>query len=172
MRWILETDRLKLRELGPDDAAFAFELNADPQVVRYTGDEPFASVEAAQAFLAGYADYRVHGMGRWLVVRKSDGEALGWCGLKRHPTGEVDVGYRFFRRHWGKGYATEACAACIEYGFRELGLEQIVAHAMVDNAASIRVMVKCHMSFSSADEQHGQNAVIYRIERRKQERQS
>lgn len=167
MRWILETDRLKLRELSPEDASFAFELNADPEVVRYTGDEPFPTVEAARAFLEAYPDYRLHGMGRWLVVRKSDDEALGWCGLKRHPTGEVDVGYRFFRRHWGLGYATEACAACIAYGFEALGLDRIVAHAMVDNAASIRVMVKCDMTFSRSDEQHGRSAVIYCIERRK-----
>jgi RimJ/RimL family protein N-acetyltransferase len=137
------TARLVLRELGPDDAAFAHALNADPEVLRYTGDPPFSSVEDARAFLERYDDYRRHGMGRWGAALKPNGELVGWCGLKRHvDTGEVDLGFRFARRAWGRGLATEAAAACLRHGFEALGLDRIVGRAMEANAASHRVLEK------------------------------
>ena len=67
-RWIVETPRFRLREIVPDDADFFFALNADPEVVRYTGNEAFASVEAAREFIREYPDYREHGIGRWAIV--------------------------------------------------------------------------------------------------------
>lgn len=140
----LETDRLLLRDIEPDrDASVLFELNNDPEVVRYTGDGPFESEEATRAFFRErIAQYALDGMGRWVVERKADGEVLGWCGLKRHDDGQVDVGYRFFRRYWGHGYATEAARASVEYGFRVLGLPRIIAHVMPENTASRGVMRK------------------------------
>ncbi len=163
MQFLFETERLGLRELTEADADFAFELNADPEVVRFTGDPPFESVDAARAFLRGYDDYTKHGMGRWLVVRKLDAEPLGWCGLKRHASAEVDVGYRFRKRHWSHGYATEACRASIAYGFDVLGLERIVAHAMLVNPASIRVMEKCGMRFLRNDTCASEPSAIYEV---------
>lgn len=141
------TDRLLLRDIDPDrDAPVLFALNTDPEVVRYTGDGPFESVEATRAFFTErIAQYARDGMGRWVVERKADGEVLGWCGLKRLDDGQVDVGYRFFRRHWGQGYATEAARACLEHGFRALGLPVIIAHVMPENAASRGVVRKLGM---------------------------
>jgi RimJ/RimL family protein N-acetyltransferase len=68
-------------------------------------------------------------------------EFLGWCGLKYlFETNEVDLGYRFMKKFWGKGYATEAALACIEYGFATLNLHQIVGRALPGNLASIKVL--------------------------------
>jgi ribosomal-protein-alanine N-acetyltransferase len=144
MRWIVETQRFRLREIVPDDAPFFFALNADPEVVRYTGDGPFVSVEAAREFIENYRDYRDHGVGRWAIVDREDGGLHGWCGLKRRPD-EVDLGYRLFRRSWGRGIATETGRACLAFGFQDLGLERIVAEAAVENAASVRVLEKLGM---------------------------
>lgn len=141
--YLIETPRLLLREFTPEDAEQIYLLNADPEVIRYTGDDAFASVAAARDFLQRYDVYRRYGMGRLAVIRRSDGQWLGWCGLKYHPDQEiVDLGFRFFRRFWGQGYATEAGRACLEYGFRNLQLDVIVAHAMQANGASIRVLEK------------------------------
>ena len=95
---IAETDRLYLREMTPADAQSAYALNLDPEVVQYTGDVAFESVEAAEKFLINYDHYKKYGFGRWAVIQKSNGEFLGWCGLKYHEdTKEFDLGYRFFK---------------------------------------------------------------------------
>jgi len=144
---IAETSRLILREMVPADAGFLFELNQDPDVLRFTGDEPFASVSEAEAFLSGYTGYQDYGMGRWLVILKETCDLLGWCGLKFHPeTGMVDLGFRFLKKHWGAGYATEAAKSCLEYGFGTLGLFQITGRALSGNPASSRVLEKSGMT--------------------------
>ena len=86
-------------------------------------------------------------MGRFTVTLK-DGTFLGWCGLRFFPeTNEVDLGYRFMKKHWGKGYATESSRASLNYGFHTLNLERIIAKAMPDNKDSLKVMQKLGMTF-------------------------
>lgn len=145
-RLILSTSRLVLREFEPNDAESFVELNSDPEVMRYTGDRPFESVEAARSFLEAYPDYRTNGFGRWAVLVGPEREFAGWCGLKL-VDGEVDLGYRLKRRFWGAGIATEAARACVAYGFLELALEELVARAWAENVASIRVIEKCGFRF-------------------------
>jgi [ribosomal protein S5]-alanine N-acetyltransferase len=146
--FLLETPRLTLREIDPiGDAAAFVDLNSDPEVMRYTGDVPFASEAAARTFfLERLQHYALAGMGRWVVELKNTGELLGWCGLKRdEDSGEVDLGYRFFRHHWGHGYATEASRVCLDYGFGPLALERIIAHIDPANNASLGVARKLGM---------------------------
>ncbi|HEU4718154.1 MAG TPA: GNAT family N-acetyltransferase [Bacteroidia bacterium] len=142
-----ESARLRFRDMEMRDTETMIRLNSDPEVIRYTGDPPFVSVESAHAFFAErIAAYKKHGYGRWITELKSSGEIIGWCGLKLHEdTGETDLGYRFFRAHWGKGYATEGAKATIAFGCRTLGLTRIVAHARKENSASLRVLQKCGM---------------------------
>jgi RimJ/RimL family protein N-acetyltransferase len=83
------------------------------------------------------ADYTKHGFGRWVVALKTTGEMVGWAGLKfLEESKEVDIGYRLLSEFWGKGYATEASRPCIEYGFKQLGLNTIIAFVLPDNSAS------------------------------------
>jgi len=164
--FILETPRLKLREITPADAPELYALNLDPEVIQYTGDPPFESVEATETFFRNYPDYRRNGYGRWLMVRKEDGAVLGWCGLKYLPeTQETDIGYRLFKKYWGAGYATEAAKACLQYGFETLKLDTIIARAMQKNVASVNIMKKLGMTFwkeALCDQQPG---VYYKITR-------
>ena len=96
MKIILETERLLLREIELSDAPFAFELNNDIDVVKYTGDVAFKSVDAASEFISNYKDYELNSMGRWACIVKSKNEFIGWCGLKLlRDTNEIDLGYRF-----------------------------------------------------------------------------
>lgn len=149
---LIETPRLAMRRMVLDDAPHMFELNNDPEVIKYTGDPPFADLAATVAFVISYHPYRATGMGRWTVLDKATGEYLGWCGLKYLPElDEVDLGYRFHRRHWGKGYATESAQACMQYGFETLGLQRIIGRAMKENLASIRVLEKVGMVFWKDD---------------------
>ena len=146
---ILETDRFILREFDADkDAQAMHDLNSDPDVIKYTGDHGFENFQHAHDLLKNYPDYSKYGMGRWIMERKSDHKTVGWCGLKFHPeTKLVDLGYRFYKAEWGKGYATEGAKACLKYGFEVLGLELVYAEAAKENTASIRVIEKLGMTF-------------------------
>lgn len=148
MKRITETPRIYLREFASGDEEHLYGLNADAEVLRFTGDVPFASVAEAGAFLAKYDAYKKYGIGRWAVIRKEDGIFLGWCGLKLHPEeGITEVGFRFYRKYWGNGYATEAAMASMDYGFSRLRLWRIYAHVHVDNVASLRVVAKLGMEY-------------------------
>ncbi|MCB0636656.1 MAG: GNAT family N-acetyltransferase [Lewinella sp.] len=163
-RLILETPRLVLREFLPTDAPFFYEMNLDPEVIRYTGDRPFTSTAEAEDFIRAYDQYKVNGYGRWSVMEKITGNYLGFCGLKFHPdTHETDLGYRLMRRYWGHGMATEASRACLAYGFKELGLTSIVGRVRQDNSASIRVLEKNGMRFWRHFDFEGHPGLIYRL---------
>lgn len=148
MKAILETQRMLLREFDVADAPFFMELNASPEVLKYTGDKPFESLDLAKKFLLNYSEYQLHGMGRWLCVQKETFSPLGWCGLRyQTKTKEVDIGFRFLQKFWKMGFATEAAKACICYGFEKLQLNEIIGRAMVQNKASIVVLEKIGMNF-------------------------
>ncbi|WP_343636416.1 GNAT family N-acetyltransferase [Fluviicola sp.] len=162
MTKILETPRLYLREMTPDDAENAYLLNSDPEVLRYTGDDPFESIEEARTFLENYESYRKYGFGRWAMILKETGEYLGWCGLKYTPElDEFDIGYRLMKKFWGKGYATEAAGACLELGFGQLGMETIVGRAMPENGASVCVLEKIGLTYLENRMTEGTEEVIY-----------
>ncbi len=139
----LDTPRLRMRFHDLTDVAFMQELNLDPEVTRFTGDGPVADETEARSRIARLETQAAARMGRMVVLDRESGERLGWCGLKDLvDEGQVDLGYRFFRRHWGKGYATEASAASLAFGFGELALPRIVALVSEGNVASLRVIEK------------------------------
>lgn len=162
---IITTNRLYLRKFTPDDAIHFYTMSLDEDVMQYTGDTAFKSVEAAKTFLEQYSHYREYGMGRWAVCLKENDDYLGWCGLKYHPDKNyVEVGYRFYKKHWGKGYATESALASINYGFITLKLKTIYAHAHVDNLASHRVLEKCGLNHFENGTYDGMPAKLYKTE--------
>lgn len=164
MKIILETERAYLREMTPDDAQNAFELNSDPLVIQYTGDVSFISVDEARAFLSKYDHYNKYGFGRWAVISKETNEYLGWCGLKyTEELDEFDIGFRFHQRFWNKGFASETARACIQLGFEKFNMETIVGRAMKENHASIRVLEKCGLTFLSDYQFDDEEGVIFAI---------
>jgi len=163
---ILKTERLLLRELNTGDAVSFYELNLNANVIKYTGDAAFENVEATALFLQNYKDYQENGYGRWAVIDQSNGAFLGWCGLKySKETHETDIGFRFFEHCWNKGYATESARACLDYGFKELGLKTIIGRAMEANIASIRVLEKLGLSYEKEFDFDGKRGLVYRIDK-------
>lgn len=162
---ILQTDRLLLRELVLSDAQRLYRLNQDPEVIRFTGDRAFTDEHHARKFLESYDHYHQYGFGRWAVIEKESGEFLGWCGLKYDPEiGQTDLGFRFFKKHWNKGFATEAAQATLGYAFGPLERQTIVGRAMKANTASIRVLEKIGMKFEQEREVcHTDCNMIYKI---------
>ena len=148
MKIITTTLRLFLREFEKKDAYSFFELNNDPEAIKYTGDMPFESINEAKIFINNYSEYAKNGYGRWAVCLTENKEFIGFCGLKFHRNKNyTEVGFRFFKKHWNQGYATESAKKCIEYGFISLHLKQIYAHVHINNYASQRVVEKCGLHF-------------------------
>lgn len=144
----LTTPRLLMRQLVEEDAEELYILNSDPEVLRYTGDVPFASVEEARAFIRHYDQYALYRRGRLGLFLKDTGAFIGWCGLKYHPqNGETELGFRLKRAYWNQGYATEAARASLNYGFGDLQLVTIVGRVIKENTASIRVLEKIGMRY-------------------------
>lgn len=165
MKIILETERLYLREFIASDGIEFFNLNSNPEVIKYTGNKAFKNLEEANSFIINYDEYRENGFGRWATCLKENDEFLGWCGLKYEPDlEEVDLGFRFYKRNWGKGYATEAASACVNYGFKNLKLKTIVGRAYFENLASIKVLEKCNFKFHKNFTYDNKIAVFYTIE--------
>jgi [ribosomal protein S5]-alanine N-acetyltransferase len=143
-----ESERFIYREHTEVDAGNFYALNSDPLVIQYTGDKAFQDERAAAEFLRTYTHYREYGFGRWATIEKASGQYVGWCGLKYSPSlKEHDLGYRFFRKYWGQGFATEAAARCLDVGFDKFQLQEIVGRCRKENQASIRVLQKIGMEF-------------------------
>lgn len=141
-----ETARLQHRAFTVEDAEAFHALNSNPEVMRFTHEPLLASVDAARQAIANYPDFREIGFGRWACIFKETGEIIGFCGLKFLPElDEVDVGYRFLPQYWGRGLATEACLASLEFGFGTLSLDKIIGLVLSENTASIRVLEKAGM---------------------------
>ena len=166
MKKIIETKRLYLRELNVNDAKSFYQLNLDEEVMKYTGEEAFKSIEESKKFLEKYDQYKKYGIGRWAVINKENEKFLGWCGLKfTEKLNEYDIGYRFFRKHWNKGYATESAKACLDFGLNEFKMTKIIGRAMKANLASIRVLEKIGLVYDKNFDFEGHHGVIYTIKR-------
>jgi [ribosomal protein S5]-alanine N-acetyltransferase len=146
----LETKRLILRPHIEADAADFVALNCDDNVVRYTGDAAIhTEAEALHIFRnIIFPQYAKYDMGRLAVILKETGEYIGWCGLKfLAEDNEVDIGYRFMQKHWGKGYASEAAASCIKEGFEHYQLSKIIGMVVPENIGSVKVLEKIGLRF-------------------------
>ena len=147
---MLETDRLILRHLSTDDAEFILELLNEPSFLRFIGDKGVRTLEDARDYiLNGPVDmYNRFGFGLYLTELKGNGAPIGICGLiKRDGLEDVDIGFAFLPRFWGKGYAYEAASAVMTYGKDVLGIKRIVAITSPDNHASGRLLEKLEMRF-------------------------
>jgi ribosomal-protein-alanine N-acetyltransferase len=154
MNAIIETDRLYLREIVPEDLESMFEMDADLDVHRFLGRDPVTNIEQSAAYIANIRkQYVENGVARIAIIEKESNDFIGWGGLKliKGPINGhqdyYDLGYRFNKRYWGKGYATESTAAVINYAFDQLKLPVIYAIADMEHSASRKVLEKSGFVF-------------------------
>lgn len=150
----LETERLVLRQFTNEDVDNLFELDNDPEVVRFVDPKsPIIRETYFHDFLSW--QFKAYEMsqgkfGYWATIEKTSGEFIGWFQFlpeSPHQRNIAELGYRLKRSAWGKGYATECSKALINKGFTELGCDRVFSKALVDNKASIRVMEKAGLQF-------------------------
>ena len=145
----LETPRLVLRKLSVEDADVMFAFLRDPSLTEFVSWEHHASIERTVLYLMTVETaYRDAGLMEWAVTTRRGGRVVGTCGFTRHDLdhARAELGYTIGRRFSGRGYATEAAAEVVRYGFERLDLNRVEAQCAVGNAASERVLVKLGMT--------------------------
>ncbi|MGV7211470.1 GNAT family N-acetyltransferase [Oxalobacteraceae bacterium A2-2] len=166
---ILETERLRLRTMEPEDAAFYLELVNDPTWIAGIGDKGLHTVEAARAAILDgpCAMQRERGHSLYVVERRADGALLGLCGLiKRDALPDVDIGYALRPAYWGQGYAQEAGAAVLGLARDGLKLPRVLAITKPSNTVSGRLLEKLGLSCTGTISMppDGRETRLYRID--------
>lgn len=147
---VLETERLTLRKLTPDDAEFIFELLNEPSWIQNIGDRHIRTMDDARAYIMNgpVKSYEQNGFGLWAIVLKETNETIGMCGLiKRDNLEDVDIGYALLPKFWSKGYAVEAARGTKEYAKDVVELKRLVAIVDPVNEDSIRVLEKIGLHY-------------------------
>ncbi|QZK90364.1 GNAT family N-acetyltransferase [Flavobacterium sp. CHNK8] len=149
MDLILETDRLLLREMKLSDAEALFEMDRNPNVHQYLWNKPVKDISEVHATIESVQlQYINNNIGRFVMVLKENQELIGWAGLKfnteivNNKIHFYDIGYRLDEKFWGKGYASEASFAWLDYGFKTMKIPVMEAAAHTDNIASNRILQK------------------------------
>lgn len=159
---MIETNRLTIRSLRESDIPEYAAIVADPEVTKFLGDGLPHSYEQAAAYVVDCIRSEAkEGFARYAVILRETGELIGFCGFKK-GYGCIDFGWRYARRAWGNGYATEAAVAVLDYGINTLKLYGIVVESAVENVGSVRVIEKLGMQFEAFGEVRGRKTVRYR----------
>ncbi len=172
MKIFAETERLILREVEFTDNVDLFEMDSDPEVHLYIENKPVKSMEEINQIIQMLKkQYLENGISRWAVVEKSTNECIGWSGLKyfrellNHHKDFYELGYRFKRKHWGKGFATESSIAVIDYGFQNLKTDSIFAITDVKNTNSQKVLNKLGFEIQEAFDYEGDMTNWFELKR-------
>lgn len=152
----LHTKRLRLRSWCDGDLETFARLNADARVMRYFS-HALTSEESNEFAGRIQAHINQHGWGLWAVEVVGSVPFVGYIGLAvprftAHFTPCVEIGWRLAADFWGFGYATEGARAAMEFGFRELGLTEIVSFTTETNGPSRRVMERIGMTRNPDDD--------------------
>jgi [ribosomal protein S5]-alanine N-acetyltransferase len=149
---ILETDRVILRRLQPDDLDDLAALYQDPDIRRYFPEGTLTRAETAKelAWFTGGGDPDHPRLGLWATIHKETQAFIGRSGLipweiEGHP--EIEIAYLVAKSHWRQGLGAEIAAALVRYGFEELGLSRLIALIDPQNEASRRTAIKAGLHF-------------------------
>jgi len=145
----LQARILTLRPMQPSDAEVLHHIYQSEGVLRYFPNPNPPPLDRVQRFVTGQqAHWEKYGYGNWGILPDGESEIIGWAGLQFLPElNETEVGFLLDRPFWGKGYATTAALASLDFGFGQVKLDHIIALVHPDNLASRRVIEKCGMTY-------------------------
>ncbi len=152
MQVLLQTERLTLRKIVAADAENLFQLDNDPEVMRYINGGTETSREVIEGKLLPVFmcyDNPRPGLGIWAIERRAVGDFLGWVSLREVAAieGVAELGYRLSKVSWGQGFAQEAVCALLDIAFCDLRLERVLGTTYEANQASRRLMERIGMRF-------------------------
>lgn len=169
---LFSTPRLMLlRCWRPADLDGYSALNTDPEVMEHLGGRPLTRAESDAFARYGEQWHDREGLGLLPVLRRSDGEFLGMCGMHRHRwyPDQVEVGWRFARHAWGHGYAAEAATRWLDHGFGPIGLDRVISITAPANTRSQAVMRRLGMRLWREDRHDRPNGpvdvVVFSVDR-------
>lgn len=153
----LETERILLRQMQPSEAPELFDLDSDPEVMKYLSGGKPSTMETCEKALNGILAYYQrydNKYGLWFAIEKNSQEVMGWFLLRPDKknlddTKNPELGYRLKRKFWGRGYATEGSVGLVDKAFQEFNCDSVFAITMLANNASQNVMKKIGMTFLS-----------------------
>jgi len=165
----LDTPRLILRELTPDDTPALAKILGDAQVMRHSVGGVMSEQATGEFIDWCRQSYRVHGFGPWAVQDKSSSTLAGFCGLNAErvdDADEIEIGYRLAPGFWGKGLGTEAARRALNHGFDKLRIDSLIAIVEPANVASVKVIQKLGFSGFIHSQYHRHGVRIYRMNAR------
>jgi RimJ/RimL family protein N-acetyltransferase len=165
---VLETSRLRLRELAARDLDFVASMLGDPEVMRHY-PSVYTREQAEQWIERQRARYARDGHGLWLAEERESGAPLGQIGLLLQSVDGVDepeVGYLLARRFWGRGFATEAAAAVRDHAFGALGKPRVISLIRPANLPSQAVAQRLGMRAERRTQWAGFEHLVYALARR------
>lgn len=150
----LETVRLILRAITPDDRFAIFANYSDPQVAGWFFDQPYTRIEQADQIIQEFIQKASQGNGlTWAIILNASGEFVGTCGYENFTSSrEGEIGFDLAKAHWGQGYMSEALGAIIPFGFTELDLFKIEAHTYSSNIRARRLLEKLGFTMQAVTE--------------------
>ena len=163
----IRTIHLTLQPLQMEDANVLHRIYQSEGVLRYFPNPIPPPLDRVQRFVATQqAHWEKYGYGNWGILPAGELEIIGWAGLQYLPElDQTEVGFLLDRPFWGKGYATEAALASIQFGFEHFNLARIIALVHPDNIASRRVIEKCRMVLKGAIPLWGIELLRYQLEK-------
>lgn len=163
----LHTARLILRPWRADEAQAWITLTNEPGILRYFPNPKLPGMERAQAYLARHEiGWRERGYGHWALTLPGNDSPLGWCGFEYIPElDQTELAYLLATRMQGRGLATEASQAALEFAWEHTDLQEIIGLVHRDNTPSVRVLLKCGMHFADTLQLWGMELQRYSIHR-------
>ena len=161
----IETGRLLLRLPEARDVQPMYEIHQDPEVMRFVGKPGDITVAWRNvAMMIGH--WQMLGYGMWIVETRGDGQVIGRAGLWNEAGGPgLELGWLIRRSAWGRGYATEASRAALDWAWRHVQTDHIISVIHADNAPSIRIAEKLGQHFEKTEMVKGQQVQTYGIAR-------
>jgi [ribosomal protein S5]-alanine N-acetyltransferase len=162
---VIETNRMVLRRMEMSDVDDLMGIFSDPVAMRYYPSTKTRR-EAKDWVRWTLSSYRDHGFGQWVAILKDSGEFAGQCGLTIQEVEgkeEVEIGYLFLRKFWGRGLATEAAMASRDHGFHTLGYGRLVSLIDPRNLPSRRVAEKVGLTLEGEIRKWNKKICVYAI---------
>lgn len=167
---IFKTERLIIRPTSEEDAEFIFELLNTPKFIKYIGDRNIHTVEIAKDYILSKMQPQLRRLGysNYTIIRKSDNEKIGTCGLfDREGLDGIDIGFAFLPEYEKQGFAFEAADKIKNIAFNEFGIKALSAITIKNNVSSQKLLEKLGFEFTGTTRipNDSEELLLYKIEK-------